>query len=65
MKSSRKDAQHREITDKELNEITKAFGIQVRAKSVEVDRKIQEGLQNEFVAARSRAVQLLKGRKAC
>jgi hypothetical protein len=65
MKPIRKEARHREITDKELNEITKAFGDQVRAQSVEVDRKIQENLLREFTARRSRAAQMFRGKKTC
>lgn len=65
MKAKRKDAQHREISDKELNEITTAFGNQVRAESIEVNQKIQESLQIEFNAMRSRAAQILRGKKAC
>lgn len=65
MKTKLKDAQHREISDKELNEITTAFGNHVRAQSLEVNQKIQESLQREFTAMRSRAAQILRGKKAC
>ena len=69
MKSERSAAHNtkstRELTEKELAEITKAFGNHVRAQSVDVDRKVQENLQREFVAARSRAALMLKGKKPC
>ncbi len=65
MKTNRKDVQHREITDKELNSIIRAFGENVRAKSVEVDRKVQENLQREFTAMRGRAEQMLKDKESC
>jgi hypothetical protein len=65
MKPHRKKAQYREISEKEMNDITKAFGKQVRAQSVEVDRKIQENLQREFTAARSRAALMFKWKEAC
>lgn len=68
MKSERSAAQKarntRELTEKELTEITKAFGNHVRAQSVDVDRKIRESLQREFNLARRRAA-LLKGKKPC
>jgi hypothetical protein len=43
----------REITEKELNEITKNAGEYVRAQSVEIRLKIKESLQSVFAAARN------------
>jgi len=43
----------RELTEKELNQITKNAGEYVRAQSLEIRIKIKENLQSAFAAARS------------
>ena len=45
---------HRELSEKELDQITKDVGEQVRLQSKELKRKIRENLLREIETARNR-----------
>lgn len=53
----------RELTDKELNEITRAVGDGVRTQTVAVSNIIQANLRAEFAARRKNVPQLINTRK--
>jgi hypothetical protein len=55
------NGQHREISEKEMNEITKAVGEQARAQTVELKAKRKETLRKELASAR--AAFLANGKK--
>ncbi len=51
-RTSRTISETRELTDKELNEITRAVGEGVRSQSITVSGIIQANLKAEFAACR-------------
>lgn len=57
MRTERKTAnvsqRHRELSDKELNEITKAVGDRVRAQTIEQKERLRAGLLKELAATRA------------
>ena len=55
MKSLRKtvvDSGMRELSEKELNEITRAVGDQVRAQTLEQKKQLKESLRKELASVR-------------
>ncbi len=62
-RASRTISDTRELTDKELNEITRAVGDGVRSQTIAVSGIIQANLKAEFAICRKKAPQLIKARK--
>jgi len=60
---SSKVSETRELTDKELNEISRVFGRGVRSQTMVVSGIIQANLKAEFAARRKQAAMLLKSKK--
>ncbi len=60
---SSKVSETRELTDKELNEISRVFGKGVRSQTMVVSDIIQANLKAEFAARRKQAAMLLKSKK--
>ena len=60
----RRISETRELTDKELGQITRAMGETVRLQSVQVSSIIQANLKAEFAARRSNVSALTKARKS-
>lgn len=59
----RKMSETRELSDKELSQITNAMGDTVRLQSLTVSSIIQANLKAEFAARRNNAHKLNKSRK--
>jgi len=52
-KSVKESRRLRELSDKELNEITSAFGDRVRAQTIEHKERIKNSLRKEIESART------------
>jgi hypothetical protein len=61
---SSKISETRELSDKELNQITSAMGDSIRLQSLNVSRIIQANLKAEFAACRKTAPAVSKKRKS-
>jgi hypothetical protein len=62
-RAPRKISDTRELTDKELNAITRAMGDGVRTQTITVSSIIQANLKAEFAASRKKAPRVIKARK--
>jgi hypothetical protein len=62
-RSSRKTSETRELTDKELGEITSAMGDNVRSLSKQISNLIQANLKAEFAARRNNPPTLITSSK--
>jgi len=54
-KAVRTQKGHRELSDKELNEITRAFGDQVRAQTIEQKERMKASLRKGFDLVRAKS----------
>lgn len=62
-KMSRKNSETRNLTDKELTALSRAFGQGVRSQTVAVADIVQTNLKTAFAARREQATRLLKEKK--
>lgn len=60
--TSRKVDNLRDLSEKELKEITKAVGDQARAQSVALHKKVRDNLRKEMTETRNRALKALHGK---
>jgi len=59
------DSETRELTDKELNKMTRAMGDDVRSQSLVVAKIITENLKMEFSSRRLRSRRFSQSEKTC
>lgn len=63
-RAPRRISETRELSDKELNQITSAMGDSVRLQSINVTNIIHTNLKAEFAAGRKNSPALIKTRKS-